>query len=101
MRGRWVLATAVMLALAAVGFFLARRSQAAHAKAVPVLLAAVPAPSEITLTGTIEAAQVVNVPVPVDGTVEQFMADAGQHVSEGEVLARVRNPRLVAAQQMA
>jgi HlyD family secretion protein len=101
MRGRWVLATAVMLTLAAVGFFVARRSQAAHAKAVPVLLPIVPAPSEITLNGTIEAGQVVNVPVPVDGTIEQFMADAGQHVSEGEVLARIGNPRLVAAQQMA
>jgi multidrug resistance efflux pump len=101
MRGRWVLATAVVLALSAVGFFVIRHSLAAHAKAVPAPLPDVPAPSEITLTGTIEAAQVVNVPVPVDGTVEQFMADAGKHVSEGEVLARIRNPRLIATQQAA
>jgi len=39
--------------------------------------------------------------VPVDGTVDEFMADVGQHVSEGEVLARIRNPRLAAGQQMA
>jgi multidrug resistance efflux pump len=29
------------------------------------------------------------------------MADVGQHVSEGEVLARIRNPKRAAAQQMA
>jgi multidrug resistance efflux pump len=101
MRGRWVLAIAVMLALAAVGFFAVRHSQATHVKAVPVPPPALAAPSEIMLTGTIEAAQVVNVPVPIDGTIEQFMADAEQHVSEGEVLARIRNPRLVAAEQTA
>jgi HlyD family secretion protein len=44
---------------------------------------------------------VVNVPAPVDGTIDQFMAEVGQHVSEGEVLARVRNPELAAAEQTA
>jgi len=53
------------------------------------------------VTGIIQPVQVVNTPVPVDGTVEQFMADVGQHVSEGEVLARIRNPKRAAAQQMA
>jgi multidrug resistance efflux pump len=37
----------------------------------------------------------------VDGIIDQFMADKGQHVSEGEVLARIRNPRLAAGEQAA
>ena len=57
---------------------------------------AAPKATEITLTGAVQAAHVVDVPVPVDGTVEQFLAEVGQHVSEGEVLARIRNPRLAA-----
>jgi multidrug resistance efflux pump len=101
MRRRLVLAIALLLALAAGGFFAFRRSRPGHPKVVPAAIPAVPALSEITVTGTVEAAQVVNVPVPVDGTVEEFMADAGQHVSEGEVLARIGNPRLIAAQRMA
>jgi len=85
------------LGLAAGGFVAFHRSRVAPQppRAVPV------APAEITLTGSIQPAQVVNIPVPVDGTVEQFMADVGQHVSEGEVLARIRNPKRAAAQQMA
>ncbi len=103
MRGRWTFAIAgVLVLLAAGGFFAFRRSQAAHAAVAPASPPAVPvAPAEITLTGTIQAAQVVNIPVPADGTVEQFMADVGQRVSEGEVLARIRNPRLAAVQKMA
>jgi multidrug resistance efflux pump len=94
-----MLATAVALALFAAGVFALRRS---HAKPAPVPVSAAPvAASEITLTGSIQPAQVINIRVPVDGTVEQFMADVGQHVSDGEILARIRNPRLVAAQQMA
>ena len=92
-----VIAAMVLLALAAVGFFRPRRSEAPPA---PLSVVSVAAP-EITLTGTVQATHVVNVPVPVDGIVDQFMADVGQHVSEGQVLARIRNPRFAAALQMA
>jgi len=99
MRGRWMLAIAgvVALGLVAGGFVAFRRSPIAPAlrRTVPV------APAEITLTGTIQAAHVINVPVPVDGTIDQFMADVGQHVTEGEVLARIRNPKRAAGQQVA
>jgi HlyD family secretion protein len=103
MLGRWKLAIAgaAVLVCGAGGFLALRRSQAAHAKAAPVSPPATPKTSEITLTGTVQAAHVVDVPVPVDGTVEQFLAEVGQHVSEGEVLARIKNPRLSAAQQLA
>jgi len=101
MKRSWLLAGAVVvvLAAAAAAFFLRSRSPAGHAKVLP--LPAIPVTTEITLAGTIQPAQVVNVPVPVDGTIEQFMAATGQHVSEGEILARIKNPRLASAQQTA
>ena len=99
MRGRWMLTIAgvVALGLIAGGFVAFHRSPVAPApqRTVPV------APQEITLTGTIQAAQVMNVSVPVDGTIEQFMAAVGQHVSEGEILARIRNAKRATAQQIA
>src|SRR5450432_871521 len=104
MKRSWLLAAAVVAVLAAAAgvFFLRPRSPAAHAKVLPLPPPpAIPVTAEITLAGIIQPAQVVNVPVPVDGTIEQFMAVTGQHVSEGEVLARIKNPRLASAQQTA
>lgn len=103
MLGRWKLAIAgvAVLVCGVAGFLALRRSPSANTKAAPASPAPVPKASEITLTGTVQAAHVVDVPVPVDGTVEQFLAEVGQHVSEGEVIARVKNPRLAAAQQLA
>ena len=76
------------------------RSPASHAKS-SVPAGAAPKFQEVTLRGNVQAAHVVDVPVPVDGTVEQFLIEVGQHASEGEVLARIKNPRLAAAQQLA
>jgi multidrug resistance efflux pump len=92
------IAGVVAIGLAAGGFVAFRQLRATHSKAAPAPIPVVPA--EISLTGIVQPVQVVKIPVPVDGAVEQFMADVGQHVSEGEVLARIRNPRLAAAQQM-
>ena len=102
MRRRWMLAMGGAALLGCAGGFLAlRRSETAPAKAAATSPPAAQKAPEITLTGVIQAARAADVPVPLDGTVEQFMADVGQHVSEGEVLARIRNPRLAAAQEMA
>lgn len=100
---RWKLAIAGGLVLLCVagGFVALHRSPATHPKTAPASAPVAPKSQEITLTGTVQSARVVDVPVPVDGTVEQFLAEVGQHVSEGEVLARIRNPRLAAARQLA
>jgi multidrug resistance efflux pump len=64
----------------------------------PVVTAAPnPVVAEIILTGAVQAERVVGVPVPVDGTIDEFRVEMGQHVSEGEVLARISNPRLAGA----
>jgi membrane fusion protein (multidrug efflux system) len=69
----------------------------------PAPKAAAPAPSaapaEITLPGKIQAKNIVNIVAPTEGIVERFLADAGEDVFEGEVLATIKNPRLQARAQ--
>jgi multidrug resistance efflux pump len=101
---RWWLPVAAaigVLAVAAGAFWQYRRSQAVHAKVPAASSPAVLVETEIAVNSTVQAAKVVNVPVPVDGTIEQFLADVGQHVSAGEVLARIKNPKIALALQAA
>lgn len=80
----------------AAGLLCSCRSEP-KAKTAPVVTASPkPVVAEITLTGAVQPERVVGVAVPMDGTIDEFSADVGQHVSEGEVLARIRNPRLAA-----
>lgn len=75
-------------------------------KAHPVRKAA-PAPSvsskplarELSLAGKIQARNVVDVAAPIDGTLDQYLVNVGEDVFEGEVLARIKNSALDAAQQ--
>jgi len=94
-----------LLGIGAASFFVYRRSRAVRPKPAPVPQVAVLLPSEVTLIGRVEAfkvaTKVVNVPVPVDGILEQFLADTGEDVSEGEVLARIKNPKSAIAQEAA
>lgn len=96
-----MLVGALALALATAMFLGYRRPQ--RGKSTPTTApqsagppSAAPKVEEITLTGTIQPVQVVNVPAPVEGMIDEFMADAGQHVSAGQVLARIKNLKLTA-----
>jgi multidrug efflux pump subunit AcrA (membrane-fusion protein) len=93
-----MLAGALALAIAAAMFLGYRRPHGKPAAAPPAAAppSASPKVEEITLTGTVQPVQVVNVPAPVDGMIDEFMADAGQHVSAGQVLARIKNLKLAA-----
>jgi multidrug resistance efflux pump len=63
--------------------------------------AAAPATSEITVSGQVQAANVVNVQAPVDGTIEELMADVGDVVIDGKLLARIKNPKLASTEAVA
>ena len=63
---------------------LARRSLQANWKP-----AGPPVPVAITLTGIIQATKVIKVAAPVEGTIQQFIADIGDDVVKGDVLARI------------
>jgi len=92
----------VALAVAAGVFLLYRRAHAVPPKPVVVVQhVAPPLPAEITLSGIIQAVRVLDVGAPIDGNIEQLLAAVGDDVSEGEVLARIKNPKMDAAQQAA
>jgi multidrug resistance efflux pump len=103
MRTKWPLAAAIALILvAAVGggawWYRNRVEQAKKAEA--------PAPApvqevhgEVSLTGTIDAREIVNVASPMEGKVIAFRAEVGDEVYEGQLLAELGNEMLSAAQQ--
>ncbi len=93
--------TVILLAAAAGALSLLRLRHApspAASKSAPATDYAGPTAS---LPGTIEAVEVVAVPVPLDGRIETFHADVGQDVSEGQPLAQIRNPDLEAERDAA
>ena len=107
MARKW-LPAGLVIVLAALGTIAVRvnrpKSRVAPTEPAPIASAAAPAAPaivEITLAGRVQAANVVNVTSPVDGTIEQLMAGAGDTVIEGRILARVSNPKLAADRAMA
>jgi multidrug resistance efflux pump len=103
MRGKWILISVTVVALAvAAGALSVLRKDSSHA-AAPAHTAAPPAPptSEVSLPGKIEAQHVVAVPVQISGSVGEFMVDVGEDVYEGEVIARISNGGLETARESA
>ncbi len=95
MSPRWLWLSSALLAglLAGTGVFVyQQRKPKEPAAAAPVQPAAIP--SEITMTGSVRARNIVAVPAPTDGTLEAVELMDGQQVFEGQLLARVRNVRL-------
>jgi multidrug efflux pump subunit AcrA (membrane-fusion protein) len=96
-RGKWFLAggVAVVLVVAAGAFFIFRLRGGATAapinQARPV--AAFTGPS-VSLSGKVEATEVVTVPVPVSGRIDSMAVGVGQDVYEGQLLARIRSANL-------
>jgi len=101
MRVRLLLAGAGVVVLAAVGAFVSHRMRhSVPAKPAPVAKPVLqPIPTEVSLSGTIQATKVIKVGVPVDGTIEQFVADVGDDVAKSDVLARIRNPKVATQQE--
>ena len=58
-------------------------------------------PREIVLQGKIQAKTVVNIPAPVEGTVDRMLADVGDSVFEGQLLASIKDSKLELADQAA
>ncbi len=107
MSAKWLLAAAVFVLAGASAVLLVTRNQprAAEPQVTSTPPVATPPPppaaTDVALTGKIQAANVVNVPATTEGTLEEMLADIGDVVIEGRVLARIRNPRLAAAETLA
>lgn len=102
MRGKWVLAagSVILLGIAAgaLSVLWRERRAAPSGAAAP---APPPVPAEVSLPGRVEARNVVAVAATTDGSVEEFFADVGQEVFEGQLIARIRNMDLVSARDVA
>jgi len=100
MQGKWLLALGLALILGLGGWALSRLDawpkKPAPVKETPKAEAP-PAdfnPNEITLSGRVQPQKVAAVPVPVEGVLENLQVREGEEVSEGQLLARVRNDNL-------
>jgi multidrug efflux pump subunit AcrA (membrane-fusion protein) len=105
MRGKWVLVSAsVILAAIAAGALSVLRKERAEKAEPPRPAAAVEAPAppnEVSLPGKILALHVVPVGEQIEGNIDSFLADVGQEVFEGQLLARMTNLGLETARESA
>jgi multidrug resistance efflux pump len=108
MRRQWLLPGAVIVLAAAAGtalFLIRSKPRAVQTPPAQAPAAVVPAPTpaalETTVSGQVQAANAVNVMATVDGTIEELMADVGDVVIEGKLLARIRNPKLASTEATA
>jgi len=102
MKARWLIAAGgavVLVALAVFVGYRTRRPKQAPVAAPVVTPAHPPLPANVTLSGTIQATKFIKVQPPVDGTIEQFVADIGDDVAKGDILARIHNPKIAAQEE--
>jgi multidrug resistance efflux pump len=97
MRGRHVaVAAAAAVAIAAAGAFFYLRNKPHEPRPAPPPKPAVSYQpgSEVTLTGIIQAQNVVLVPAPMDGVMDYVAVAVGQDVTQGQLLAQMHNDSL-------
>jgi multidrug resistance efflux pump len=99
MRGKWLLfaGITILAAVAAGALQLYRQSARKPVATAPAAPASQVLGNELSITGTIEAQQTVDIAAPIDGVVDSFGAEIGQDVFEGQLIAHIRNTRLDAA----
>jgi HlyD family secretion protein len=104
-RGKWFwwAAAVVLLAIASAGGVALYRARSAVKPPAPPMTGPPPAAvaGDISLSGTIEAAQTVDVPVPVEGTIDAIDVEVGDEVFEGQLLARIRSTTLTSERDRA
>lgn len=101
MRGKRLLIWGTLLIVAVAGGAIMLRRRAMRPPAPVAAAPPAPAPGEIHLSGKIRARNVVGVGATVAGNVEVFLADIGQEVAEGQLLARISNQGLETGREVA
>jgi multidrug efflux pump subunit AcrA (membrane-fusion protein) len=101
MRRKWPLIAGVAVALAvAAGLIFLYRFNGGSRVASTARAAPTPAPvAEISAPGRVQATEVVNVPATTEGVIERQLADVGDDVYQGELLAHISSPKLASADQ--
>jgi HlyD family secretion protein len=102
MRGKWLLVSGTVLLLAvAAGTLSVLRKPAPPPPSAQQTVHGPQPGDEISLTGKIQAAHIVAVAAPVDGTLDTWLVESGQEVLEEQELGHIRNTGLESAQQQA
>lgn len=100
----WLVASAAII-LAAIGAGALSVLWKEHVKPAQKAAEVVPAApvlgSDVSLEGKIQALRVIEVPAPVEGTVDVFHAEIGQEIFEGQLLAQINSDSLTGAEQQA
>jgi HlyD family secretion protein len=100
-KARTALIVGVGLLIVAGGAIALARWRIAH-RPKPAPIAAAPAPvTQVTLTGRVEPRTVISVPAPIDGVLDKYFVEVDQEVFEGQLLGRIRNPKIEEAEQHA
>lgn len=97
MRGKWILGagSAVLAAMAAGALSrLHTGSSTPNPAASRVAAASLQGPQDLSLTGKIEAQHTVTVAASTEGRLSSVLAEVGQEVFEGQVLAQINNTEL-------
>jgi multidrug resistance efflux pump len=92
-KARTILIAGLALLIVAGAIGVARWRIVHRAKPAP-LVAAPPPITQITLTGRVEPRTVVSVAPPIDGVLDKYFVEVNQQVFEGQLLGRIRNPKL-------
>jgi membrane fusion protein, multidrug efflux system len=91
--------SALLIAGGGLGFD--RWRKAHQPKPAPIVTTAPAQPTELILPGLVEARTVVSVGAPMDGVLDTYFVELNQEVYQGQLLGRVRNPKLDELQQRA
>ena len=101
MQAKWVVLAVAVVLIAAAGGALSRLRRA-PVEPPPAATPVPPAPpKEVSLPGRIVAQHLTSVAPQVSGQIDAFMADVGQEVSEGQLLARISSVGMESARQAA
>lgn len=102
MRGKWLLlsGTVILLAVAA-GTLSVLRKPAPPPPPKQEEARGPQAGDEISMPGKIQAAHIVAIAAPVDGTLDTWVVEAGQEVLEDQELGHITNAGLESAQEQA
>lgn len=93
--GKWILIAGVTaIAAGGAGTVLWLKRQAPAPKTVVKAEAVLAKGAEVTLTGKIQAVDVAQIPVPLDGVLEEVAVKVGDEVFEGQILGRIANAAL-------
>src|SRR5690349_18069189 len=101
MRGKWLLISVFAVIAGIGGAALSQRFRKAPPPTQARTSAAILNTNEITITGRIRAQHVTGVGAAIEGNVEAFLADVGDEVFEGQVLARVGSSGLETSREQA